>query len=746
MVHLLGIRHHGPGSSKSLLKALNEIQPDIILLEGTEEADKLLKYIGNDDLIAPIAILMYNPKDFSQAVYYPFTEFSPEWQSVLYANKNGIPVKHFDLPQSIRFAMNLDENSPQIEMFEEENSSDIDPIRRDPLGFLAKLAGYDDVERWWESTFEHYDGEAAALFRNINLIITAIREEHRPIRNDNGEEILREAFMRKTLREAIKNGYQNIVVVCGAWHTAALDLEAFPAKTDNALLKGLPKIKMQATWIPWTFERISKESGYGAGVIAPAWYQLLFLSESPVIEWMSLTAYLFRAEGLEAGTAQVIDAVRLAEALAAMRGLQLPGIDELFEASSTVFFNGNSEALDLIRKKLIIGDKMGEVPESISNLPLQQDIESQIKTLRLTKYKNNLEQDIKKDGLDLRNEFDRSQSKFLHRLNIIGINWGKEKAYSGREKTTMREYWILSWYPEFVLQMIEASMWGNDLETAASKLAMHKSAENSSLSEQAALLSMVIKAGLQQPMDFILRKLRESAAITKDVPLLMRTLPELVMIIRYGDVRKSDLGAIEALLKEMLPRICLALPNAAAFMDEDASEALFELIVANNRALNVLKNTDYSEIWHLALENLSSNISVNSLLQGAANRLLFDAGILDLDNVAVSMGLALSQANSVNYSSSWLRGFLYGSGLLLIHNPQLWNILDKWVEQLDDTVFQELLPVLRRSFSDFSKPERSKMLDIAKSGHVGTKLAFANNSFEKDKAIEIINSLNFIFN
>jgi hypothetical protein len=34
MIHLFGIRHHGPGSARSVLSALTSLQPDIILLEG----------------------------------------------------------------------------------------------------------------------------------------------------------------------------------------------------------------------------------------------------------------------------------------------------------------------------------------------------------------------------------------------------------------------------------------------------------------------------------------------------------------------------------------------------------------------------------------------------------------------------------------------------------------------------------------------------------------------------------------
>ena len=710
---LLGIRHHGSGSSKSLIKALNIIQPDLILLEGTEEADALLKYVGQKGLVPPVAMLMYNPKNFSEAVFYPYTEFSPEWQSILFANNNNIPIQHFDLPQSIRFAMKTTKTQ---ETFFEENQTENDPIKRDPLGFLARLAGFEDVERWWEYSFEHYNDDPIALFEQITSMITALRSEEEKTVDGRREELLREAYMRKTIRDAIKKGYKNIAVVCGAWHTAALDIDKFQVKADIAALKALPKIKMQATWIPWTFERISKSSGYGAGLVSPAWYSMLFHSDNPVVEWMSKTAELLRLEGFENGSAQVIDAVRLSHSLAAVRGYLMPGIDELFESAVTVFGQGNSESLELIRKTLIIGDKLGEVPDEISNLPLQQDIESQIKSLRLSKYKISAEQDIKKEGLDLRNEFDRSQSKFLHRLNILGIDWGIEKAYSGREKTTMKEYWSLSWNPEFVLRMIEASMYGNDLKTAALNMLKARSNDSNSLALLTTQLTSAIKADLPEAMDYMLTKMKDSAALTKDIAMLMQTVPELVMVLRYRDVRKTDLSAIDALIAQIVPRACVGLPSAAVFMDDESTEALFKITVDFNRALNLLNNHIYKDLWQSSLIQLYENRQVNGLLRGLTTRLLFDSKINNLEQTANQMSLELSKGNPLPKAATWLEGFLYGSGLLLIHNAELWKILDEWVDLFPEDQFQEFLPILRSVFANYSKPERTQMLSIAKSG------------------------------
>ena len=49
-VAVLGIRHHGPGSARSLLRALDDFGPDMVLIEGPADADPLvaLGAVGGD--------------------------------------------------------------------------------------------------------------------------------------------------------------------------------------------------------------------------------------------------------------------------------------------------------------------------------------------------------------------------------------------------------------------------------------------------------------------------------------------------------------------------------------------------------------------------------------------------------------------------------------------------------------------------------------------------------------------------
>jgi hypothetical protein len=96
-VHLFGIRHHGPGSARSLVQALRELRPEVVLIEGPPDAEGVLPLVEHAQMRPPVAILIYVPDAPAQAVYYPFAEFSPEWQALRYALAENIPVRLIDL-------------------------------------------------------------------------------------------------------------------------------------------------------------------------------------------------------------------------------------------------------------------------------------------------------------------------------------------------------------------------------------------------------------------------------------------------------------------------------------------------------------------------------------------------------------------------------------------------------------------------------------------------------------------------
>ena len=102
-LHFFGIRHHGPGSARSLVRALQAVRPDVVLIEGPPDANDLLPLAAHAGLEPPVALLVYLPDRPRAAVLYPFARFSPEWQAIRYGLAHAVPLRFIDLPQSLRF-------------------------------------------------------------------------------------------------------------------------------------------------------------------------------------------------------------------------------------------------------------------------------------------------------------------------------------------------------------------------------------------------------------------------------------------------------------------------------------------------------------------------------------------------------------------------------------------------------------------------------------------------------------------
>jgi len=272
-----------------------------------QEFESLLIHAAHEDMKPPVALLIHRTDLPEKSAFYPFAGFSPEWNAIRWAVGKGVPIRCFDLPSAHMFA--LRENGEEA------------PPRPDAFEWFAKTDGYSDGERWWNDRVEerrdHRD-----LFEAILEAVTALRSELQL--TETRETLLREAWMRKGLRAARKTGFTNIAVVCGAWHAPALKASS-KVGDDNALLKNLPKHKVSATSVPWTDERLTFASGYGAGIRSPGWYEHLWQhSQDPIPSWITRAARVLRDEGQEASSASIIEALRLSNALAGLRGRPLP--------------------------------------------------------------------------------------------------------------------------------------------------------------------------------------------------------------------------------------------------------------------------------------------------------------------------------------------------------------------------------------------------------------------------------------
>ena len=679
MTELYGVRHHGPGSARSVRAALADQHPDVVLIEGPPEADGLVELAADPGMLPPVALLGYVPGEPKTAAFWPFAVFSPEWQAIRYAVEARVPVRFCDLPAAHQLAM-TDAPGPRPHV--------------DPVAELAEAAGYDDPERWWEDVVEHVPGPAVfdALAEAIG-ILRAQQAEPDP------RDAIREAYMRKVLRTTVKDGYQRIAVICGAWHVPAL--QSLPAAAaDDRLLRGLPKMKATLTWVPWTYGRLSYASGYGAGIRSPGWYDHLFSSPGqPVERWLAKAAAVLREDGIPVSSAHVIESVRLAEALAALRGRPLAGLEEVTEAARAVLCEGSDLLTALIQRRLVVGERLGAVPAATPMVPLQRDTRDQQRRLRLRPEASPHEVD-----LDLRKPNDLARSHLLHRLTLLGVNWGTPREGRTRNIGTFRESWQLTWRPELDLALIEASIWGSTVQAAAARRARSLAAGATPLEELTGLVERCLLADLGDALPAVLAAVRDRAALDTDVAHLMAALPALVRAARYGDVRGTDPARLAEVATEMITRVCAGLPGAVVSLDETAERTLRDRIDAVHSATGLLADTASRERWLDALARVVPRCP--PLISGRLTRLLLDAGRITAAAAEARMSRELSAAAPAPAAAGWAEGFLAGSGLLLVHDGKLLGLADGWLAGLTDDAFAAVLPALRRTFGGFAPPER----------------------------------------
>ena len=519
----------------------------------------------------------------------------------------------------------------------------------------------------------------------------------------------REAWMRQTIRAAIRE-FTNVAVVCGAWHAPAL-AKMPAAKDDAALLQGLTKTKVQCTWVPWSYSRMTYWSGYGAGVASPGWYEHLWKWHGKATQrWMTRAARLLREEDIDCSSAHIIEAVRLAETLATMRRLALPGLTELNEAARSVFCFDTDLPMRLIAQRLIVGNRMGDVPEDAPAVPLQQDIQREQKRLRMPP--DELEKAL---DLDLRKESDVDRSRLLHRLNLLGIPWGELQG-AGKAKGTFHEIWKIRWEVEYVVRIAEMGTWGNTVAQAASAYARDRADKADDLPTLCKLVDVVLLADLPDAIAHLMNRLENQAAISSDINHLMDALPPLANVMRYGNVRQTDTGMVGHVVSGLVARICIGLPPACASLNDDAAEEMVKRIMAVHAAVPLLDNAEHTAAWQEVLKHLAGMPNLHGLVAGRCIRLFVDSHVMEIQEVATAMSLALSPANDPAVAGAWIEGFLYGSGVVLLHDDSLWQIVDTWVTGLHPDVFMTMLPILRRTFANFPAPERRQMGERVKQG------------------------------
>ncbi|HQY16361.1 MAG TPA: DUF5682 family protein [Ilumatobacteraceae bacterium] len=690
-VHLLGIRHHGPGSARSVVRALDALLPTVVLVELPADCEAALAWVGHRQLVPPVALLGYVVDQPHRAAFLPFGEFSPEWQAFVWAAAHGVPVRAMDLPLANSLAASSRSDGGELQLAEH-------PVG-DPLAALAAAAGDPDPERWWDDVIEHR-GDGTPAFDAVAEAMAAVRGGWEAA---SVGEARREAFMRHTLRKAIAEGHERVAVVCGAWHVPALSQPLPSAAVDARTLRGLPRVKVGVSWVPWTHRRLASATGYGAGVRSPGWYAHVFRHPGPagISRWFVSAARLLRARGLSASPDHLIAATRTAGALAALRQRPRPGLDEVLDAADTVM--AGSAGLALIDRELIVGDAIGEVPDDAPQVPLARDLAAQQRRVRLQPTA-----DAKSIELDVRTPNGRNRSVLLHRMRALGVSWGVVEQGRG-SSGTFRETWALRWEPELTIRVIELSAHGTTVAAAAAHCLLERAGEATALADLVHVLDLALLADLPEVVQPVVTRVEAHAAHDPDVVQVIDTLGPLARALRYGDVRGTDAAALRRVFDGLVIRVLAGALMACRSLDDDAAAAMVERLAGVQAALALTDHQARRGEWPAVLTLIAERSDVHGLVQGRAARLLHDGGAWGRAQVGNRVSRALSTGTPPAVGASFVEGFVAGSGTVLVHDRDLLDVIDAWVSSLAPDSFVATVPLLRRTFGGFEPAERRQL-------------------------------------
>ena len=707
---LFGVRHLSPASAYRLRQALDAARPRLILVEGPSDLNDQMHWLCHPKTVFPAAILAFTTQPPVRTILYPFAEYSPELQAILWANEHNVPCRFMDLPSGAFLAMERGERPDDGEELPANTTESV--YRR-----LEELAG-EDHDAFWERHFEHIP-DAPGFQNACNTFGRELRSSVEDAPRRTAETLVREAYMKRGIQQAVDSGIppEKIFCVCGAFHVPGL--EQISPMTDEELA-ALPTADASATLMPYSYYRLSTRSGYGAGNKAPAYFHLLWealngkgVQETPYL-YLTRLADAHRKAGNLVSSAEVIEAVRLADTLAAMRGGKYPVLADLRDAAVTTMGHGNFSELSVAAASTEIGKRVGFLPEGVSRTSVQEDFYRQLKVLHLEKYRT---PDIQRLDLDLRERLnvksqdaallDLRRSFFLHRLRVLNVHFARLLP-SRQDGANWGEYWEARWVPEVEIEVVESALLGDTIEGAAA-FALKERADNSaSIADAAAIFQDAFLCGMPAAAAHALSVLQGLSVDAAAINEVADTAQRLSLVVRYGDLRRFDAAPVVPLLKQLYLRACLTLEDACN-CDAKAAPTVTEAM----DSLNLLQlSHDFLEQapWLDLLTRISDRDDLNTRCSGAAMSILLERGAADEELLAKEVARRLSPGVPADLGAGWFEGLASRNRYSLITRLSLWRHLDGYLSGLDDLEFRRALVFLRRAFADFSPSEKN---DIA---------------------------------
>ncbi len=557
-VLLVPVRHHSPACARTVRDLIRDWRPEAVLIEGPGDFNPQLSELQLPHRL-PVAIYSYvRLADGARCgAYYPFCDYSPEWQALRTAQEIGASIRFIDLPWAALCSQGQKGQAHLPQRYAEPQLRYSQYVRN-----LCAALGVDDFDALWDELFE-IDPElpAAEYLVRANLFCAQARS----LETVSPDDQRREAFMASELLRTLAECSGRILVVTGGFHTpalqAALAAGAPPPAPEPA--ESEPPIETGIALTPYSYERLDRLTGYEAGMPGPGFYHRVWQARGGGQRFDSGTvlaavvAALRRRKQL-ISAADVIACQTTAQTLAAIRGHAETWRRDLVDAmrgcliKDEVARGGVHPLLEAIAE-VFRGDNRGRLAEGTALPPLVGDILSRLEAQQLmpaapvgsTRFQRLLNEQTRTIELDFAQPAERERSRLLHLLLILRLPGftkvdGTDMA-SRQELSRVWERWEIVYSPELHARIIEASRYGARLpEAAAMALAERLEQLERDFAAASGLLVEAALAGLGAQSGMLCQRLEEMLKDTGDFLAVATGLGHLMYLHRYDQVLEME--------------------------------------------------------------------------------------------------------------------------------------------------------------------------------------------------------------
>ena len=746
------VRHHSPACSYHLQKVMEEYKPDCILVEGPQNANKLISVLTDEGTVPPVAFYYYykdSEKHISEDAddykcYYPFLSTSPEYNALVYARKNNTDCAFIDLPYG-EILINTAEGKGLRRKSEVPGYSDDYYLSEGKyFAALCEKTGMRSFEEFWESFFE-----TDALYISTEEFIARMYTYCYLLRENTPKEdmlsdgcIVRESHMSECIKSAMET-HSRVLVVTGGFHSYGLyKLVSGREKPIKVKLHNFSDKVQDVYTMCYSYEAADALNGYASGMQNPGFYNAV---------WTELKNKTEAGEGIENTYDNVImdtllkcgrecskskllitmsdisSAVTMYRGLAAVRDKKSAGLFELYDAVQSCFVKGElnaSSRLPLeILNKIATGSGIGKLSDRAEKVPIIKDFEELSQKYRL-KVNTVIEQKMELDIFSKPSHMEIS--RLFYRLSFLETGFAKRikgaDIINNTDRSRIREIWSYKRNTESDAVLIDSSVYGATIEEACTVCAARKLLNKQKASDAAKLyvesflMGIDITESFAGKMQDIIIDDGDFFSIGKATYYfnMLRSLKRL-----YGVKNNNE----EFFLIKCFDKAVTMLTSMINVSDDYADEC----IKICRLLYSLVTSTFLSDRYTILMDSFKRMTKRNDpqpAVYGAVLGLLYGSDGKYKDDISSALnGYLMGTKEMQKQGAVFLRGLFSTARDIVLVGNEFINITDKLIRKLSMEDFMEVLPELRLAFGYFTPYETDsiakKASEIYGTDHAG---------------------------